>query len=78
MRVHPGRDWMHKTMQTNFYWKGMIENMTKYCKTCHTCQRAKKTNKLKYGSVPEKEGEVTKWSHVNVDLWGPKSVVNKN
>ena len=68
---------MHKTMQINFYWKGMKDDMTKYCKTCHKCQKAKKTNKLKHRLVQEKEGVITKWSRVIVDLWGRKLVVNK-
>ena len=78
MLVHPGRDWMYETLQTNFYWKGMKNDVVKFCKNCHICQKAKKTNKLKYGLLSEKEGEVTKWSRVNVDLWGPKKVKNKN
>ena len=53
--VHPGRDQMHETMWTNFYWKGMKNDIVKYCKTCHICQNAKKTNKLKHVFVPEKE-----------------------
>ena len=69
MLVHPGRDRMYQTIRTNFYWKGMRNDVIKHCKTCHICQKAKKTNKLKYGLLPEKEGEVTKWSRVNVDLW---------
>ena len=28
----------------------------------------------KDGILPEKKGEITKWSRVNVDLWGPKIV----
>jgi len=32
----------------------------------------------KYGLLSEKKGELTKWSRVNIDLWGPKKVCNKN
>ena len=36
----------------------------------------KKGGNKKYGLLQEKKGEVIKWSRVNVDLWGPKSVNN--
>ena len=49
-----------------------------YCKTCKTCQLFKTTNKKKYGLLPAKIAEVVKWSRVNVDLWGPKTIKNKN
>lgn len=39
---------------------------------------SKKTNKNKYGLLPEKKGEITKWSRVNVDLFDPKTISNKN
>ena len=32
----------------------------------------------KYGLPSGKEGEITKCGRVNVDLWGPKTVKNKN
>ena len=31
-------------------------------------------NKLKYDLVLEKEGKVTKYNQVNIDLWGPKTI----
>ena len=56
----------------------MRSDITQLIKTCDVCQRCKRTNKNKYGLLPEKEGEIIKWSRVNVDLWGPKTVRNKN
>ena len=38
----------------------------------------KQTNKKIYGLLPEKLVETTKWQHVNVDLWGPRSIKNVN
>ena len=38
----------------------------------------KKTNKNKYGKLPEKLAETTKQQWVNVECWGPKTVHNKN
>ena len=76
--VHPGRDQMYLTINLVFYWSGMRADCEKYCKRCKDCQLAKKTNKKKYGLLPEKKGEITKWSRVNVDLFGPKTISNKN
>ena len=56
----------------------MRNDIIQHIKTCDVCQRCKRTNKNKYGLLPEKEGEIIKWSRVNVDLWGPKTVRNKN
>ena len=57
----------------------MRKDVEHYCKTCDIYQRTKRSqNKIKYGLLTEKEGEITKWSRVNVDLWGPKSIKNKN
>ena len=59
---------MYKTMQINFTWKGMKKDCEETCKRCKICQLSKTTNKRKYGLLPEKKGEITKWSRVNVDL----------
>ena len=48
--------------------------MVQYYKACNIYQRWKQTQKRKYSFLPEKEGEVTKYSGLNVDLWGPKTV----
>jgi len=49
-----------------------------YCKHCKTCQLFKKSGRKKYGKLPMKTAETTKWKRVNVDLWGPATVKNKN
>ena len=69
---------MYKTIRILFTWRGLKKDCEDLCRHCKTCQLAKKTNKRKYGLIPEKKGEITKWSRVNVDLWGPKTVNNKN
>ena len=69
---------MFETMNNVFTWQGMQNHVSNYCKNCHECQLCKTTGKKKYGLLPEKEGELTRWSCVNVDLWGPKSIHNKN
>ena len=78
MLVHPGRERMYQSIKINYTWSGLKSDCEKYCKYCRTCQISKKTNKKKYGLLPEKKSELTKWSRVNIDLWGPKKVCNKN
>ena len=48
-----------------------------HCKQCKTCQLIKKSGRKKYGLLPVKTAETTKWKRVNVDLWGPATVKNK-
>jgi len=76
--VHPGVKRMEESIRLMYTWPGLRDAVKKYCRPCDQCQRCKTTRKKKYGLLPEKQGEVVKWSRVNVDLWGPKSVVNKN
>ena len=76
--VHPGEKRMEESIQSLYAWKSLRTDVLQYCKTCDICQRCKKTRRKKYGLSPEKVGEITKWSRVNVDLWGPKTVKNEN
>ena len=79
MLCHPGQVRMEQqSIKAIYNWPGMRKDITQLIKTCDVCQRCKQTNKNKYGLLPEKEGEIIKWSRVNVDLWGPKTVRNKN
>ncbi len=76
--VHPGEQRMEQTIKAVYTWPNLRKDVIRFCKTCDLCQRCKKQKKRKYGLLPEKEPEVTKWSRVDVDLWGPKTVQNKN
>ena len=78
MLCHPGQVQMEQSIKDIYYWPGMRSDIIQLIKTCDVCQGCKQTNKNKYGSLPEKEGEIIKWGRVNVDLWGPKTVRNKN
>ena len=76
--VHPGENRMEKSLTSLYYWKNLKKDVHQHCKHCKTCQLFKTTRKTKYGLLPAKTAEVIKWSRVNVDLWGPKTVHNKN
>ena len=69
MLVHPGRERMYQTIRLIFTWQGLKSDCERFCKYCKTCQISKKHNKKTYGLLPEKKGEITKWSRVNIDLW---------
>ena len=56
-----------------FTWNNMQKDIKLLCKYCHVCQMNKKTNKNKYGKLPEKLVETRKWKQVNIDCWGPKT-----
>ena len=76
--VHPGGGCIKDSIHSLYTLKGLRTNVLQYCKRCDIYQRCKRTHEKKYGLLPEKEREVTKWSRINVDLWGPKTVNNKN
>ena len=54
------------------------KDINQLIKTFDKCQQCKKQRKKKYRLLPAKEPEVKKWQRVNVDLWGAKTVHNKN
>ena len=56
----------------------MRKDIEEKIKTCPTCQKCKRSLNYKYGLLPEKAAEVTKWNRVNLDCWGPKTIKNKN
>lgn len=77
MLCHPGYQRMKATIKRLYVWRGLQEDVKRYVRTCHTCQMSKETNTNKYGLLPEKTGETTMWSRVNVDCWGPKTIKNR-
>ena len=74
---HPGRDRMYKTMAATLYWDNMETDVSKFIKTCSTCQRFKKSKK-KYGKLPPKEVTMTPWETVCIDLIGPYTVTDRS
>ena len=75
---HPVSVQQEQTMRSVFAWRNMQNDIEAQFKHCHVCQRNKKTRKNKYGKIPKKLAEITKWRRVNVDCWGPKTINNKN
>jgi hypothetical protein len=76
--VHPGETRMEASIRSIYTWKGLRNDVIRTCKNCHTCQLTKKSGKKKYGWLPPKQAEHLKWNRVNVDLWGPATVRNKD
>ena len=70
--VHPGIDKQLNTMKSVFTWPKMKNDIAHHIKYCHQCQMGKRTSKKKYGLLPEKLAETTKWQRLNVDQWGTK------
>ena len=69
---------MEKIICFVYTWKGLKADVKQVCKHYHICQMSKNSGRKKFGLVPEKKGEITKWSQVYVDLWGSKAIRNKN
>ena len=76
--IHPGEKRMIATIKLVFTWSGLNKQVIDLVRTCHECQICKRAGKKKYGILPPKTAESIRWNRVNVDLWGPKSVVNVN
>jgi hypothetical protein len=76
--VHPGETRMEASIRSVYTWKNLRRDVQARCKTCHKCQLAKKSGKKKYGHLPPKTAECLMWNRVNVDLWGPATINNKN
>ena len=72
---HPGRDRMYKTMAATLYWDNMETDVSKFTKTCPTCQRFKKSKK-KNGKLPPKEVTMIPWETVCIDLISPCTVTD--
>ena len=60
--VHPGENWMEKSLTSLYYWKNLKKDVHQHCKHCKTCQLFKTTRKTKYGLLPAKTAEIVKWS----------------
>ena len=69
---------MEKKNRFVYTWKGLHADVKRACEHCHICQMSKNAGRKKYGLVPKKEGEITKWSQVNIDLLGLKTICNKS
>ena len=69
---------MEKTICFVYTWKGLKNDAKRVCKHCHVCQMTDNSGRKKFGLVSEKKGEIIKWSRLNVDLWSPKTIQNKN
>ena len=69
---------MIETIKLVLTWSGLNKQVKELVKFCHECYMCKKAGKKKYGLLPPKNAESIRLNRVNIDLWGPKSVVNEN
>ena len=76
--IHPGEARMIETIKLVFTWSGLNKQAKQLVKTCHKCQMCKKAGTKKYGLLPPKNAESMNRNRVNVDLLGPKLIVNVN
>jgi hypothetical protein len=57
---HTGHSHLKETMKSVMYWKGMLNTIRSYIKSCRSCQIKKRHNQ-KYGHVPPKLVITTPW-----------------
>ena len=77
MLRHPGVTRLKATLRQLYWWPTLHRDVKAFCKNCRVCQKCKKSSK-KYGKLPAKVAEQDIWNRVNLDLWGPKSIKNKD
>jgi hypothetical protein len=71
VHLHRGAEKTYKYLRDRFYWPGMCEQVTEYCRNCNLCQIYKRTTQLPPGearmlSIPERH-----WQSVAIDFMGP-------
>ena len=76
--IYPGKKQMIETIKLVFTWSGLNKQVKELVRTYHECHLCKQAGKKKYGLLPPKIAESIRWNRVNIDLWGPKSVVKVN
>ena len=58
---HQGPDKTYEALATTFFWPGMMNDIKKYCKTCHSCQTTKPDTRRKATiepiEIPKAPGE---------------------
>ena len=71
---HPGGTNLGKTIHHSYDWPWLITQAALVYKQYTTCQRFKKSGKLKYNKNPAKQAEVEYWVEVRIDLIGPYEI----
>ena len=60
---------LHAQLSESYWWKGMVSDMSEYCKTCDTCQRV--NNRLGRAKAELHPIPVTDvWKQIGIDLIG--------
>lgn len=72
---HFGRDKMFKTLKSQYYWKGMFEDVSNLVRSCAICQKSK------HGRLPREPLTMTSTSthtfeKIHLDLYGPLTMSN--
>jgi len=76
--IHPGGARMGASIRSLYAWGGLRTDVQRHCKRCHKCQIAKESGKEEYGHLPPKGAGCLVWGRVDVDLWGPATVEDKD
>lgn len=65
---HPGRDRTLEILKRQFYWPGMKEEVARYIRNCHTCQRSKAPRDQYNGLLQPLPTPEQRWQDISMDF----------
>ncbi|KAL4388247.1 hypothetical protein GQ457_09G020500 [Hibiscus cannabinus] len=66
--VHPGGNKMYRNLRTQYWWKGMKCDITRYVSKCLTCKRVKAEHQVPSGLLQPIQIPQWKWERVTMDF----------
>src|SRR5882757_4749958 len=76
MEEHPGTKRMLKSLQRDFDWPGMENEVKEYMKGCMECQRNKADQWKKHAPLQPLAITSRPWERISIDLIGPLPMSN--
>lgn len=58
-------------LREQVWWKDMVQDISKFCDTCHTCKTAKSNNQKPYGLLKALPVPFRPWEGIGMDFVGP-------
>jgi hypothetical protein len=66
--MHPGETKVYQDMKKQFWWNGMIRDISQFVAKCLTCQRVKAEHKRSRGLLRPLPVPQWKWEDVTIDF----------
>jgi hypothetical protein len=65
---HPGRSGTVELLKREYYWPGMLEYVTRWCRNCHVCRRSKSSREARQGVLRPLDVPQRSWQDISVDF----------